>query len=137
MSKIVLDTNVLISAILFGGKPRVILEEIIEGKHELGLSKNIIDEMTAVLESKKFKFEAQVVYSIQSELIALATLVDPTISLKVIQDDPDDNKILECGLTFKANYIISGDMHLLKLKNYKKIQIITPAEFLGIKKENH
>jgi predicted nucleic acid-binding protein len=64
----------------------------------------------------------------------VATFVDPQIKLDVIEDDPDDNRVLECALTGGATYIISGDTHLLNVKEYQGIVILSPAGFLTLLK---
>jgi uncharacterized protein len=130
MLKIVLDTNVLISAIVFGGKPRKILEKIISGKSGFAVSKDILDEVDGVLSGKKFKYPSQAVYEIRNAIEELGEFVVPEIRINRITKDPDDNKILECAITAKADIIISGDSHLLELKKFNGIQIVSPAEFL-------
>ena len=59
-----------------------------------------------------------------------STLVKPTISLSVVHEDPTDNKILECAETAKADFVITGDKHLLNLKKWKSTEIVTPSEFI-------
>lgn len=132
MIKIVLDSNVLISAIVFGGKPRSVLNLAIEGMVSLFLSPSIIEETTSILEGKKFGFPKEKILIIQHELENLATIIYPTMRLDIIQADPSDNKILECAVTARAHYIISGDQHLLKIKTYQQIQIVTPQIFLDL-----
>jgi len=129
---IVLDTNVLISAIVFGGKPRLILEMAIRGEIELVLSDPILQEVQGVLSSKKFRYPVQVVVEITHQLTFLATMVYPRKEIKIIKNDLADNRILECAVVGEAKYIISGDEDLLSLKSYMKIKIVTPDEFLRL-----
>lgn len=130
MYKLVLDTNVIISAILFGGKPRIIFEAILEGKFKNGISEPILEEIKNVLESNKFQFSSEITREIVHALIAISEFVNPSISVCVIEKDPDDNKVLECALEHSADYIITGDIHLLEIGEYKNIKILTSAEFL-------
>ena len=125
-----LDTNVLISAIVFGGKPRNILERIIEGKIGLAVSESILQEVKAVLAGNKFQYPPQLTQTIINEIEAVSELVQPRINIKAVEKDPDDNKFLECALEAGAHCIITGDMHLLELESYKGIRIMVPADFL-------
>jgi putative PIN family toxin of toxin-antitoxin system len=131
--KVVLDTNVLISAIVFGGKPRKILEAVFRGELTLFLSEYILDELEAVLKRPKFGFPSEVIQTILSELHAICTFVTPSERILEIQEDPDDNRIFECAVEASANYIISGDTHLLNLKQYQNVRIVSPDKYLAIR----
>jgi putative PIN family toxin of toxin-antitoxin system len=128
--KVVLDNNVLISAIVFGGKPREILNRIIKGQIQFAISKDILNEMEGVLSGRKFQYPEQVIQVIRKAVEELGEFVIPKKKVKKIVKDPDDNKILECALAAEADLIISGDIHLLELKQYKNIQIVSPSEYL-------
>jgi len=134
--KIVLDTNVLISAIVFGGKPRKIMESIFEGSVNLILSREILDELEGVLCRKKFGMSPQVVRNISNELESLCDIVVPECRIVVMTSDPYDNMILECATEAKADYIVSGDAHLLDLCEFEGIKIVNPARFLEIIKQS-
>jgi putative PIN family toxin of toxin-antitoxin system len=134
--KVVLDTNVLISAIAFGGKPRQILEAVFRGEIALFLSEYILDELKAVLERPKFGFPSEVILTILSELHTIGTFVTPSTRILEIQEDTDDNRIIECAVAARANYIISGDTHLLNLKQYQNVRIVSPDEYLAIQSGN-
>jgi len=125
---IVLDTNVIISGIIFGGKPRELIELIIEGKYILYLSENII-EVLGILEIK-FNYSKDKLAFIENELKAISEICYPDIKLNIVKDDPDDNKIIECAIESDSKYIISGDHHLLDLGKYKNIKIIKVSEFI-------
>jgi len=131
-SLIVLDTNVLISAIVFGGKPREIFKLIIERKVLLATSDYILGELETVLQRSKFSFPKETVRTILNEIISLSDIVYPKNKISIITRDPDDNNILECAITAKANVIISGDNDLLDLKVFKTIPILTPRDFLEL-----
>lgn len=130
MFKVVLDTNVLISAILFGGNPRQILEKAIRGGIRLCLSGPILDELSGVLRRPKFDYSPERVQIILTELTGIADFVNPSETIPLVLEDPDDNKILECAVEAKANHIITGDSHLLKLSRYRDIEIVNALTFL-------
>ncbi|MBW2040066.1 MAG: putative toxin-antitoxin system toxin component, PIN family [Deltaproteobacteria bacterium] len=130
MIKVVLDTNVLTSAILFGGKPRRILELAFRGEIQVCVSEPILEELKGVLRRPRFDFSAEVVQTILAELIGLADFVYPSQRIEVVAEDPDDNRILECALEAWADYIITGDSHLLNLMSFKDILIVAPDKLL-------
>lgn len=133
--RVVLDTNVLISAIVFGGNPRKILEAILRGEPKLFLCDYILNELIGVLQRPKFGFSPEVIRSIISDLNAIGHLVTPSLRIRKIKEDLADNRILECAVEANADYIISGDIHLLNQKEYRNIKVITPAEYLTIHKK--
>lgn len=130
MYKIVIDTNVLISAIVFGGKPRHILELIIEGKIRLVISESILEEVKAVLGGKKFQYPPKILHTIIAEIGNISEFVEPKIKINTITKDPDDNKILECAFEARADFIVSGDNHLLEIGAFKGIEIMSPSDFI-------
>ena len=130
MNKVVLDTNVLISAIVFGGKPRDVFDRILKGQVRLAISADILDEMAGVLSGKKFQYPNGVIQSIRHAIEDLAEIVTPQKAVNTIKEDPDDNRILECALESNAHLVISGDHHLLELKEYRNIKIISPSDYL-------
>lgn len=130
MIRVVLDTNILISAILFGGKPRQILERAIRGEVMIFVSESILEELKGVLERPKFGFSPERVHFLITEIMGIAGFVYPTRRIRVIQEDPEDNRILECAVEAGANYIITGDSHLLKLGNYQNVEILNAVAFL-------
>ena len=135
MLRIVLDTNVLISAILFGGKPRSIYELILGGHYKVGISQSSKSEFISVLTRPKFDFPPQWIDLTVSEIKAIAEVVEPSRTIHAISEDPDDNRIIECAMEFDADYIISGDNHLLKLGEHQGIRILDPATFLELFEE--
>lgn len=127
---LVLDSNVYISAILFGGKPRRIIEAALAGKVRLAISTSILEEIESVLKGKKFKFPEAAAREVINEIASLAEIFEPLEKLSRIKDDPADNRILECALAAGAAAIVSGDSHLLSLGNFRSIPILTPADCL-------
>jgi putative PIN family toxin of toxin-antitoxin system len=128
--RIVLDTNVLISAILFGGAPRRVLELVISGVVDCTLSPVILDELKDVLQRPKFGFAPDLCLHIIEELYGACDIISPSVSVDVIRADPDDNRILECAVEAEAHFIVSGDAHLLDLGTFETIRIVSPADYL-------
>lgn len=128
--KVVCDTNVLISGILFGGHPRRILREGIRGRLDIVISPDILEEFHDVLVRPKFGFTADQVDGIIQQFRESFFLVRPGVSVQVVKRDPDDDRILEAALAAEAPVIVSGDADLLDLKSWRGIRIYTPAEFV-------
>jgi putative PIN family toxin of toxin-antitoxin system len=129
--RVVLDTNVYISAILFGGNCEEILRLAGAGSFELVISKSIILELRGILE-KKFRWHKKQVSETISHIKNVSTEVKPGIKVKIILNDPSDNKILECAVASRTQYIVTGNKHLLDVKTYNEISILTPADFLKL-----
>ena len=134
--RIVLDTNVLISAILFGGPPREALKLVISGTVDCSLSLAILDELRDVLQRPKFKFSPEQSFNVVEELHAACEIINPMVKINVITEDPDDNKILECAVAAKPTFIVSGDRHLLDLVEFRGIKILTPTAYLKMVKNS-
>lgn len=132
MTRIVVDTNILISAFLFGGKPEVVLERALLGHVSLVASRDILDELEGVLCGKKFRYPPEVARSIVRELEAMCEIVTPTRKVAVVKADPCDNMVLECAVEARVDYVVSGDSHLLKLERFEDIPILSPAQFLDV-----
>jgi len=128
--RIVLDTNVLISAIVFVGRPRDVLERVISGTFAMAISAEMLAEFQGVLEGKKFRYPSAIVRTIVNELLAVSDLVRPMRKVKQVKVDPADNRILECALESKAACIVTGDRHLLELGHFEGIPILDIAAFL-------
>ncbi len=92
----------------------------------------IIDEFVRTLKNFKIKMPDSMIEDWKNLIIENSVIVDPTIKLDIVRDDPNDNKFLETGLAGKADFIVSQDKHLLKLKEYEGIKILTPEEVLLI-----
>jgi len=126
----VLDTNVWVSGIVFGGVPFRILEIALESDFELIVSTDIIEEVEGVLASKKFGFSVSDIEEAVQPLLDIAEFVIPQTKLSVIKRCPADNRILECALEGKADYIVTGDIRDLgKLGIFRGIRIISPRTF--------
>ena len=136
MIKAILDTNVVISAIIFGGKPRRLLNLAIEGKVSLFFSEPMFEEIREILGGRKFRFTASQLLAVERELEAISDTVYPDKSIKIVKDDPDDDVFIECALAADADFIVSGDKHLLALKSYGNVKIVNAAEFIEMVGKN-
>jgi len=133
--KVVLDTNVLISSLLKSeSKARDIYRLALRGEIELYTSVDLINELSRVLEYPKFGFEKLEKEVFLNNLTRVAIiLANPGLRIDLIKEDPPDNEFLECAVEAKADYLISGgNRHLLPLKNFQGIRIISPSEFLEL-----
>jgi putative PIN family toxin of toxin-antitoxin system len=131
---LVLDTNVWISALLWSGPPNDILRIGESRGIVLVASPSIIEETREVLARPKFAprigaLETSVGELVES-LVTVVEVIDEPIAEPVIGADPDDDRVLACAVAGRARWIVSGDAHLLALKRYKRIGILTPAEVL-------
>ena len=133
--KLVLDTNIYISAFLWGGKPKEILERAIEGKDEVFISRAIKDEIFEVLKRPSFKVNETAIEALMREIEDISELVIVTERIERLCRDIDDNAIIECAVGAEAEYIITGDNDLLVLKSYRKIKIVNTSEYLRIIEE--
>jgi putative PIN family toxin of toxin-antitoxin system len=130
VKRVVADSNVYVSAIVFGGKPMMLLDLAEEGEIELFVSDPILSETFRVLRDKFQRTTEQ----LEVDRVHVATItrsVTPTETLNVVSLDPDDDRILECAVAAGATTIVTGDKHLLGLGSFRGIRIQTPAEFLG------
>jgi uncharacterized protein len=135
MIRVVLDTNIVVSGTYWSGAPSSIMQAIEQGKAKPIVSEAILDELKDVLGRTKFtdrlaligKTAEQIVtqYAMSAEIIEVQPLSE-TVSV-----DSDDDVFLACALSGKANIVISGDPHLLNLKKYQNILILTANEFLA------
>lgn len=132
--KVVADTNVIFSAMFWRGNESKVLELSEEGKIKLLTSPALLDELRRVLMHKELKLNERTVGENVQYVLSTAELVSPRRIIKVIHEDQSDNRVLECALEGGAKYIISGDKHLLRLKEFKGIKILRAREFLDILK---
>jgi uncharacterized protein len=129
--RIVLDTNVIVSALVFGGVPRGVLELAEAGECQFFYSEAIQTEVRRVL-SEKFEWPQAILREALPVLWSMGELVVPRMTLDAVPDDPDDNRILECAVEAHAQVVVSGDHHLLALQKYKSIRIVTPRQFIEL-----
>jgi putative PIN family toxin of toxin-antitoxin system len=128
--KVVFDTNILVSALVFpGGRGEAALRRIVEEQDQLVISKPIVDELLGIL-ARKFARDAEELAHVAVFLSGLGILVKPRRRLRVVKDDLD-NRILECAVAGRARAIITGDRALLALGEYKGVRIISLREYLN------
>ena len=130
--RVVLDTNTVVSALLFSGISSKLVSLWQKGLITPLLSREILDEYLRVLSYPKFDLsEGEIKELIQEEILPYAEVVKPKRRLRVVQRDPSDNKFVECAVAGKARVIISGDKELLSLGRYRQIRSQSPAQFLA------
>ena len=128
--RVVLDTNVIVSALHFSsGTLSAVWELLLEGKYRLVLSPSIVEETAGILRGR-FLWQEEETRNILKILVRKADVVRVDTLLEVVPDDPKDNHILACALAGKADVVVSGDRHLLRLKEYEGIPIVRPMDFL-------
>jgi putative PIN family toxin of toxin-antitoxin system len=132
---VVLDTNVIISALLSpSGVPAEIIRRWEANAFEVVVSPELIKELESVLEyprvSRYLRLSSEQRRSFLKGFVTVAALVEPHSNPQVVRDNPGDNKVLACALAGGADYIVSGDRHLLDLKEYQGIVILPPSAFL-------
>ena len=126
--KIVIDTNVVISGVFFGGYPRKILESVYRLQTIACATPEIINEYNAIVEEMIQRKQGSLRSDILSGLIARLEIIAPVTVINVCRD-PDDDKFIGCAVDGKAVFIVSGDKDLLSLESYKDVEIITAADF--------
>ncbi len=132
MIRLVIDTNVFVSALISTKSiPALLLDEVGK-KYTLFISKEILGEVEDVISRKKFGFTTQKINSAMEAILSFSEIINPGIKVDIIKSDPDDNKILECAIACNAQYIVSGDSHLLDLREYGSIKIINPKTALEL-----
>jgi len=126
--KIVIDTNVVISAVFFGGNPQKILEAVLDGFFHAFATPAIIEEYCVIVDEMVKRKQGRLNHRILTPLIEKLSVIETVSSIKISRD-PDDDKFIECAIDAGAIYIISGDRDLLDIGEYKGVQIITAQEF--------
>lgn len=135
MIRAVLDTNAIISGIGWSGPPRAILDSAIAGDFVLLISPALLEEIRRVLTYPRLRVLPQArVDEVVALLPLISHIVEPEERVNIVPKDPSDNRVLECALSGEASHIVSGDEHLLSLRSFRGIPIMTPASFLKVLK---
>src|SRR5712691_7166996 len=133
--RVVADTNIVVSGLLWKGNPRRVLDAARDGAIELFTSAVLLTELEDVLNREKFAKRLASVQVSPHELVlgyaALASVIQPASIDPVILADPDDDAVLACGVAAQVEIIVSGDNHLLGLSSYRDIRILTAAELVA------
>ncbi|MCX6802964.1 MAG: putative toxin-antitoxin system toxin component, PIN family [Candidatus Diapherotrites archaeon] len=128
--KVVLDTNILISAFFWNGNPHKILALCFSGRINVFSSQELIDELKNSI-FRDFNVSEESLLAKINELLENIVLVCPVRRVFTCED-PDDNKVLETALEAGVQFIVSGDKHLLKMKEFEGIRIMGAKEFLDL-----
>ncbi len=134
MTRCVLDTNILISAVLWSGSPSHVLRLAFEKRFQALTSEILLEEFRDVIARAKFEPRLQRLAKTPDEivdhLLDHLIIVDPAALDISIADDPDDDHVLACAVGGSAQYLVTGDPHLLRLSAYKEISIVTVNSFV-------
>jgi len=134
--KAILDNNVFISGIFWKEVPHQIIKLAEGNRFEIATTIEILEELFGVLKREKFKplfKEGETnLEEVSEKVLELVRIYIPKVKVDVIPGDPEDNKFLACAISCQASFIISGDEHLLRLKKFQGIPIVTPKKFLEI-----
>lgn len=128
--KVILDTNVLISGIFFGGPPRAVLDAWAEGQFELLVSPSIFDEYVRTCDRLGASHQGLEYHSVLATIIGRGHLVPDAVAAGPITDDPDDDKFMLCARANAAT-IVSGDKHLLDMSGWEEVRVLRPHDFLA------
>ena len=128
--KIVIDTNLVASAIYFGGKPEKLIDLLINQRFDAYTNGAIIEEYGATVEKLKKDYPDKAEKFALPDIVAKMHQIDATTEVHVCRD-PDDDKFIGCALDSKSKYIVSGDKDLLSIEKFKDVEIITVAEFFS------
>ena len=129
MKRTVLDTNIIISSAL-GGALVLILERWDKGEFTVIVTSDILREYFEVLNRPKFKLKQETIDKITRYIYQFSEFVIPEEKIKLIEADPADDKFLEAAIAGKVDFIVSGDTHLLELKEFRSIPILSGREFM-------
>ena len=132
--RIVVDTNVVVSGLLFGGIPGKVIEAIKRTDIQLLISGDIINEYIKVLSYPKFELDEEDINYLLYHILLPCSEIVPSVKQRhaIITRDPSDDKFLLCSSEGMADYLISGDAHLISLDSFRKTAIVMPAEFTKI-----
>ena len=130
--RVVLDTNIFISGIFWSGDSEKILYAWSNEELEIITSSEIIREIVETLMDFKIQLPINTLLLWLSILSMKSSMVEPEEEINVVKEDSDDNKFIEAAVAGKADYIVTQDNHLLKIKDFRGINILTPKDFLKI-----
>ena len=135
MVSVTADSNIYISALNFRGNPDKLLDLARAGQIELHITDDILGEVLRVLKDK-FRWSGEALRLAKDRIGDFTRTIQPGQAVQIVTADPTDNRILDCALAGKSDYIVSGDKHLLNLGQYEGTKIVTAAEFLGMKAQH-
>jgi uncharacterized protein len=130
--KVVLDTNIYISALISGGRPLLLIQMLAQDTDsEIFFSDAILEETVRVLKDK-FTWSPEDIHDAETLFTKTGLKIETDQTLDAVPDDPDDNRILECAVAAQADFIATGDNDLLRLGVFRGIRILRPAELLQV-----
>lgn len=135
MVRIVLDTNILVSGLLYPGKPRKLIELAIDGSVEIVSSIEMIDELKKVLSREKFGLGRDEQTAMVDFIIRLSHITILKSRFKVVKNDPDDDIVVNTAYDGKATYVVSGDKAVLTVKQFNEIRIVNADRMLKLVEE--
>lgn len=129
--RVVLDTNVLISGVIATGTPHKVLVAGYSGEYQIVVSVPTLSEFRETLQKypDRFGLDEEEIQEEVETLRYYAEFVEPDESYRVVDADPDDDKFFEAAVAGHADYIVSGDQHLLDVGSFREIEVVTPREF--------
>lgn len=128
MLRVVLDTNIIVSSIVYGGIPKQIVSLVIEENVTGITTRTLVAELLDVL-SKKFRFSPRALTETEDFVQDVFLFVQPKTTISALVDD-DDNRVLEAAIAGECHFIVTGDNELLELESYKSISIVTAKQFI-------
>jgi putative PIN family toxin of toxin-antitoxin system len=131
MVRVVIDANVLVSALIDDGKPRKLVLELLD-KHTVILSRQMLAELADVISRDKFNITGSQADRFVSNLVKMSNIVPDNSLFNVLKEDPDDDVVLNTAYCGRAEFIVSGDRHLLALSQFKKTKIISVNQMQNI-----
>jgi putative PIN family toxin of toxin-antitoxin system len=130
ITRVVIDTNVIVSALLFGGTPGKLIPLWKNNEIKPFVTQKIIGEYINVLAYPKFDLvENEINYLIYNEILPYFDVIQSEENQRIVLNDPSDDKFIQCAISANADYIISGDHHLLSIAAYKGVKIVTASQF--------
>jgi len=127
--RVVIDTNVLASALFFGGLPKKLLELVFKNEIKAVATEEIISEYRKTDNKLMEKGRSRILDEELSDIFVFMEIIRPKSKVKICRD-PDDDKFIACAIDGKCKYIVSGDKDLLEIKSFKNIEILTIREFM-------
>lgn len=132
MIRVVLDTNVFVSAFLLRGRLNRIVHLVLKNAFTWLISRAILEEYAAVSSRPLYHLSGEELESLLYQVKERAHWVDVHTPVSVVKQDPADDKFLACAVDGRADWIVTGDRHLLKLREFRGVRIRLPAEFLAL-----
>jgi putative PIN family toxin of toxin-antitoxin system len=129
--KVVLDTNVVVSGVFFGGPPREVIEAWLEGQLHIVITPNILDEYLQVCQRLGNRYPGTDFSPLLAEFVSRGSLISDQEDDQAISTDPDDDKFMRCALKAEAA-VVSGDRHLLDADGWRGVRVLTPRFLLEV-----